>query len=274
MEKLIVALDALNYKPSVVKFACYIARLTNSSLTGLFLEDHLALAGSAKPVRWMEMGQEHPGDESLSESHAILRNIEVFQNTCIREGVRSGFTRGESYPAVDLVSASLFADLVLLDATLTFSEFDGVPSGFVRDVMSRIKCPVIVTPESFDAVDEIVFTYDGHDSSVFAMKQFTYLFPEFSDKKVSLIHVNKDGEWQGDDRQMCQKWLSEHFSAIGIQVLRGHTEDRLFDFLFKRKNVFLVMGSYRRNSLSRFFRHSHADLILNTIPVPVFITHS
>ncbi len=35
----------------------------------------------------------------------------------------------------------------------------------------------------------------------------------------------------------------------------------------------VVMGAYGRNMLSRFFRQSHADLLIKTLAYPVFSTH-
>jgi len=46
-----------------------------------------------------------------------------------------------------------------------------------------------------------------------------------------------------------------------------------FDYLFKRKNMFLVMGAYGRNALSQFFKRSHADLLIETVTQPIFIAH-
>jgi nucleotide-binding universal stress UspA family protein len=33
------------------------------------------------------------------------------------------------------------------------------------------------------------------------------------------------------------------------------------------------MGAYGRTSVSRFFSHSHADILLKTISQPLFISH-
>ena len=42
MEKILLALDAQNISTPAIDFACYLARLTNSRLTGIFLEDVLS----------------------------------------------------------------------------------------------------------------------------------------------------------------------------------------------------------------------------------------
>jgi nucleotide-binding universal stress UspA family protein len=151
--------------------------------------------------------------------------------------------------------------------------YEGSPTEFVRDILKKAECPVIIAPESFEALDEIVFTYNGSASSVFAIKQFTYLFPQLHNKKVSIIQVNEAGEWRDPDKYKFKEWLKEHYTDLHFEALKGETEAKLLDYVFKRKNMFLVMGAYGRNALSQFFKSSHADLLINTVTQPIFIAH-
>lgn len=45
MEKILLAIDAINLDNTSLKFACYLAGLTNSKITGVFLENLLAEEG-------------------------------------------------------------------------------------------------------------------------------------------------------------------------------------------------------------------------------------
>jgi len=90
---------------------------------------------------------------------------------------------------------------------------------------------------------------------------------------VTIIQVNETGEWLDKDKNKFMEWFQDHYKNLHFEALKGETENVLFDHLFKRKNMFLVMGAYGRNSLSQFFKHSHADLLINTITQPIFIAH-
>ena len=80
----------------------------------------------------------------------------------------------------EIISKSRFADVVILNAATCMTVYDeNFPSFFVKNILNNAECPVIISPEIFNGIDNIVFCYDGSKSSVFAMKQFTYLFPEF-----------------------------------------------------------------------------------------------
>lgn len=148
-----------------------------------------------------------------------------------------------------------------------------MPTEFEKDILKEAECPVIVAPQNFDGVDEIIFAYNSSKSAAFAIKQFTYLFPEFDDRKITVLQVNKEGEWADHDKYNLREWLQNRYSAIGFEAVKGDAEDKLFDYLLKRKNAFVVMGAYGRNSVSRFFKPSHADLLIKTITQPIFISH-
>ena len=42
MEKILLAIDAINLDMPALDFACYLGRLTNSKITGVFLENLVA----------------------------------------------------------------------------------------------------------------------------------------------------------------------------------------------------------------------------------------
>lgn len=138
---------------------------------------------------------------------------------------------------------------MIVDAETSFNEkFEGTPTVFVKDVLKDTECPVIIAPESFEGIDEIVFAYDRDKSSVFAIKQFTYLFPELGEKRTIILQVDKEGFWADEDKYNFKEWLQDHYNTIGFETLKGGAQDRLFDYLFKKKNVFVVMGAYGRGS--------------------------
>ncbi|HUZ57850.1 MAG TPA: hypothetical protein VMU83_03615 [Hanamia sp.] len=229
-----------------------------------------ALQGAA----YVDWAVDENSDEYKAKVALIKKNIALFGESCINREVNYKLHRDRGVPASELIAESRFADMLIVDAETSFNNrFEGIPTEFVRDVLKKAECPVILAPENFEAIDEIAFTYNGSSSSVFAMKQFTYLFPELKEKKVSIIQVNEKGEWSEKDKNKFTEWLQNHYTDLHFEALKGETEYVLFDYFFSRKNMFLVMGAYGRNSLSQFFKHSHADLLINTITQPIFIAH-
>jgi hypothetical protein len=278
MEKILLAIDAINPHKNALEFACYLGRLTKSKVTGVFLEN---IVSEERPVLKYMQGMtfvdwevDVQSDEYKAKMQLIEKNISFFKEGCIKREVSYSIHRDRGMPARELVEESRFADVLVADAETSFNKrFEGTPTEFVRDILKKAECPVIIAPESFEAIDEIIFTYNGSSSSIFAIKQFTYLFPQLHYKKVSIIQVNEAGEWHDPDKYKLKEWLKEHYTDLHFEALQGEPGIKLFDYLFKRKNIFLVMGAFGRNALSQFFKPSHADLLIKTVTQPIFICH-
>jgi hypothetical protein len=278
MEKILLAINGINVNRNALEFACYLARLTKSKIIGVFLEN---LVADENPVlkqmhglRYLDWEVDEKSDEYTSKMELIERNISIFKEGCINREVRFGFHRDRGVPAQELIEESRFADVIIADSETSFNKrYEGVPTEFVRDILKKTECPVIIAPENFDAVDEIIFTYNGSASSVFAIKQFTYLFPQLNDKRVNIVQANKKGQWEDSHRYKFKEWLKDHYTHLHFEAIKGETDTELFDYAFGKENIFLVMGAYGRNSLSRFFKRSHADVLMQTVTQPIFITH-
>jgi hypothetical protein len=278
MEKILLAFDAVNPDMNAFEFACYLGRLTKSKITGVFLEN---IVGEERPIlkhvhgmTYVDWTLNEKSDEHKTKMELIEKNIAFFKQGCISREVNYSLHRDRGVPAQELIEESRFADAIVVDAETSFNKrYEGSPTEFVRDILKKAECPVIIAPENFDAIDEIVFAYNGSPSSVFAIKQFTYLFPQLHNKKVSIIQVNEEGEWQDTNKYKFKEWLKEHYTDLHFEALKGSTDVKLFDYLFKRKNMFLVMGAYGRNTLSQFFKRSQADLLIKTVTQPIFIAH-
>jgi hypothetical protein len=278
MEKILLAIDAVNPDRNTLEFACFLSLLTKSKITGVFLENLLAderpLLKEMRGLTYVDWMVDKESTKYKVKSNLIEKNISFFKEACNRRGVNYRLHRNRGVPARELVEESRFADILVIDAETSFNKrYEGTPTDFARDILKKAECPVIIAPETFESIGEIVFTYDGSSSSVFAIKQFTYLFPQMFKKKVTIMQVNEAGEWQDRDKYKFKEWLKDHYSDLQFEAVKGKTNYKLFDYLFQRKNMFLVMGAYGRNPLSEFFKRSSADLLIRTITQPIFIAH-
>jgi len=274
MEKILLAIDAGAPCQKALDFACYLARLTKSKITGVFLDN---LASAEIPLALTEKVMAGAYDKKDAYSIArkmIEKNIDSFRQECINQEVNYAVHRDHGVPADDMITESRFADLLVIDAETSFKkQFEGSPSVFVQDVLKKAECPVIIAPALFEFTEEIFFAYNGSASSVFAIKQFTYLFPQLSNKKVTILQANETGKWEDAQKHRFKEWLTAHYNNLHFEALYGNTDGAFFDYLLKKENIILVMGAYGRTALSQFFRSSTADMLIKTITQPIFIAH-
>ena len=278
MEKILLVNDTDRIDRSAIEFACYMAKLTHSHVTGVFIENFgkeevpemIKVHGT--PVVETIVASDLP--DYLTQKTTLQENITFFKEACERRGVSSSVHQDKGDPIQELINESRFADLIIIDATIPAgTKVGSVPSDFVKNVLAESECPVIIAPLDFGGIEEILFAYDGSASSVFAIKQFTYLFPELEDKKATVLQVNKRGDSDIEQKYNINELLSPRYSSIGFQVLEGNADYELFGYLLGKKNIFLVMGAFGRSTFSTLFKPSNAELILKTINIPVFIAH-
>ncbi len=267
-------MDAIHPSASVLDFGCYLGRLTKSTVTGIFLDN---LAAAKTPAVLEPQATAWPQDEMQQSAVAekqIAVNIDLFRQGCANREVNYAVHRDHGVPATDIISESRFADVLVADGDTSFRRhFEGPPTEFVKDLLKDAECPVIIAPQSFELIDELVFAYNGTASCMFAIKQFTYLFPQLANTKTTLVIANENGKWEDVHKHALIEWLKAHYTQLHYEVLRGEGVEPLFDYSFKRKKSWLVMGAYGRNALSQFLRPSTANLLIKTITQPIFIAH-
>jgi nucleotide-binding universal stress UspA family protein len=276
MQKILLAIDGITPNANALNFASFLARLSRSKVTGVFLENAEA---DEELVVYQAYETGYLNRKAGKKDHAVEKenvekHIEQFKEACESQSVRYSIHRDIGVPAKKIIAESRYADVMVVSAETSFTKnFEGVPPEFVKEVLKDSECPVIIAPESFDSIDEIVFTFNGSKSAVFAIKQFCYLFPQLEDKKVTVIEIEDEDLCSADEKEKFKEWLSSHYSSIGFEVLKGDTESELLAYLLRKKNIFIVMGAYGRSTVSQFFKHSRADLLIKTITQAIFITH-
>lgn len=273
-----LAVNAVRIDTGALDFACYIARLTNSGLTGLFLEnlveDEKLTVRKAYDGTYIYLDVDENSPEYLAKMEAIGKNIEVFNEVCSKNGIRSNVCKDRERPLDDIIEESRFADVLIVDAHMTFKKImpDAGPR-FVKRVLRNITCPIIAVPGTFEKIDDIIFAFDGHASSMFAIKQFTYLFPELSSHKLIVVHAgDNNGSFSAGTDQL-KDWLHNHYASFVFKELPGKMDGVLLDYLSARKHAIVIMGAYGRSALSRMIRKSAADPIVKTLSQPLFIAH-
>ena len=280
MKKIVLAVNSHQVNKNVVDFACYIAKGANSKLTALFLKDNdfeLIPSQDIKKSYYKEVA-----DVSASEKPVRMdvdHAVHLFVDCCKTNNVpfdiqlNAKAQKNGGSPISEVIIESRFADLLILDPETSFQKKpEAVPTHFIKDVVADAECPVIVAPVLFENIDEIVFCYDGGQSSVFAMKQFSYLFPEFSGKKIVILEVG-DFKHKLIHKEKLAGWMVDHYSQFDFEILEGQAGDELFKHFLLKKYLLVVMGAYGRNMLSNLFKKSSADLIMRTADFPLFISH-
>ena len=277
MKKILIAVDPIHLSQNTLAFGLYLARLTRSKITGVFLEN---LEAESKPVVnssydsiFLEY-QPNENDTSVKEKiKSLQQNIQYFRSYFENHGVVCSIHEDKGVPIEEIIYESRYADLLVIDVESDFTETKGVPGNFARKMMAEAECPVIIAPQTFNGVHEIIFAYNSSKSCMYAIKQFADLLPELESLKITILEIHQPGQDPYLHNDKFKEWLETRFSDIHYLFLSGQTETELISFLLNKDKSFVIMGAYGRTALSNFFKRSTADIVLKTSSQPIFIAH-
>ena len=276
MEKILVTINPLNPNKKTLDFALYLARLTKSRITGVLLENTMARKLIQRDLHGFPIAftDSQVAKDKIAAGARIEETISNFKNSCSDNGVLFEIHRDHGVPIEDVIVESRFSDMLIVDAAPTFNQGQKSISGpLIEDILENAQCPVIVAPEEFVELKEIVFCYNGAFDSIFAIRMFTYLFPQMTHKKLTILQINENAKRKNPEDRLFMDWIKSHYDNFQYELINGPAKHTLSDFLFRRKNIFIVMGAYGRDALTAFFRRTMAESLIKTITQPVFISH-
>jgi len=102
------------------------------------------------------------------------------------------------------------------------------------------------------------------------------MLPELCNTETEVITVNPDNKTlQLPDGKLMKEFMKRHFPKAEYKVMKGWAEDAIVKHLKQEKqNALVVLGAYRRGSVSRWFRESMADILMKETKLPLFIAHN
>jgi len=69
--------------------------------------------------------------------------------------------------------------------------------------------------------------------------------------------------------------MKRHYPKAKYIVMKGLAEDEIVTRLkLEKENALVVLGAYRRGTVSRWFRESMADILMKEVKLPLFIAHN
>lgn len=278
MKKIIVAIDALKYNDSALEYAIQLANQSGGLILGVFLHDlsyvYADLPGifDLVPVEYSNIiKKQNEDNEKLS------LNLKLFNDRCKKENIKHKAHMHDGTNIINfLMNESLFADILIIDEHLSFTYVGAHQlSDFLIDVLEDAKCPVLVVPDKYQPIEKVFLCYDGSPSSVYAIKMYSYLFPDWNDISTTLVSFNENSSKHLSNSENIKDLLNQHFLNLSIDVEHEKKAgDAVFSFFkLHEENGFIVLGAYGRGAFSRFLKKSMANTILKEIKVPVFITH-
>lgn len=272
MKKILIAFDGTQFSEGAFAFARRLNELQPILLVGAFIPqvsyaNLWSYAGAMAGPSFVPLLEPEDSD-------VIQHNIAHFEDLCQNSGIAYKVHKDfYDFALPELKRETRFADLLIISSEKFYENLVGDdPSEYMKDALTASECPVIVVPEQFDFPSRNILAYDGSDSSVFAIKQFAYLFPELCNNETLLVH-SKDKEVELPYEHFIEELATQHFRQLEILKLEMNLKKDFHNWICSNKNAILISGSYGRSFFSQIIRRSFVAEVIAEHKLPVFITH-
>lgn len=281
MKRIAAVFDGLRFSPSTLHYAILLAKQERAHLTGIFPYDFTY--NSFSMYNLIKEGASQEAIMEYEEKDKVKRDAAVgrFESACQKAGVAYNIHHDRNISLLEVLEESIYSDLIVIDAEETFvREEMRPPTRFIRDLLSDVQCPVLIVPASnwgppvYNDIDQIVMLYDGEPSSVYAIKMYNYLLPSLHNLPITVLSVNPEGNHLAN-KHLVKEFIRKHFPHATYKVISGDAEEEIVRYLEpQQKDTLVILGAYRRGTVSRWFRHSMADVLLEKLSQPLFIAHN
>lgn len=269
MNKILLAFDGTNISRGAFEFARRLNELEPILLVGAFLpQTDLSSSWSYNAGE----GPLHIPAVEPSVSEMVAENMLQFEAQCKSNDI--DFRIHEHFYQLamqELLKETRFAHLLIVGS----EKFFGGDTAYLKDLLHDAECPVLVVPEEFSAPEQLVLAYDGSRESVFAIRQFCFLFPALCGLPATLVYANhtSDNEASLPDEPYVEELVAGLFSNLNIRHLELDPGTGFAAWLSGLPAPLLISGSFGRSLFSQAFRESFAQKVVDYQIIPVFIAH-
>ncbi len=272
MKKILLAFDGTHFSTGAFEFARQLNELEPVLVTGAFLPQALA----ANLWSYAD-GMSGPMFIPLVEgrdTEVMQENIAKFETLCQKHGIEYRVHEDLfDFALPELKQETRFADVLIIGSEVFYENLGGKLNEYLQDVLHGSECPVLVVPEKYDFPETIILSYDGSESSVYAIKQFAYLFPELSKKPTLLVYAHEDGKNEFPKQSNIEELAARHYSDLTLMKLDMPPKKYFGTWMENRRSALLVSGSFGRSGVSQLIKKSFISDVIADHRLPVFTTH-
>lgn len=272
MKKIIIPFDGNHFSTGAFSFAKNLHEKSPILLTGVFLPSvdyaRFFFFPSAFSAPMYMPTIEHFEEED------VAGNVEQFTELCEKNYMEYRVHKDSyGYLIPQLSTETRFADAMIIGSESFYK--DGVQYGtdqYIKEALRNTECPVIIVPEEYSFPSQIILAYDGSESSVFAIKQFAYLFPELCNLKTVLVYVGNE-KHDVPEQILIEELGARHYPDFTITKLTMKHKEEFSEWYDQHSHSIIVSGSFGRSGISELFSKSFVMDTIRDYATPVFIAH-
>jgi len=270
MKKILIAFDGNHFSEAAFNFVRHLNEKEDVLVIGVFLpvvdyaELLYSLGGLSGPMYLENVAYE--------DTDIIQKNIDRFKLLCADNQIEYRVHPDiEKHVISEIKIESRYADLLVIDSELFYNNLNKeIQADYIENTLHKSECPVFLVPGHYQLPQNIILAYDGSEHSVYAIKQFAYLFPEWTNLNTLLVHA---GTKDISDSGLLEELAAHHYNNLHTYHLNMEPHKYFNAWLEEQGNSILVTGAYERSALSEMLKKSFISETIQDYRIPIFIGH-
>lgn len=265
-----------------LNLACQISNQFDAKLTGM----HVVPQGVYTPYSALEFPLEVYKDMQDQEDKLLKKMAGLFNDAVNKNKVKNHawrFPKSSRHSVQDIfIRHANYQGLIIISQEMHMA--NNADSFSASDIIMGVGCPAIVTPNGLkmnDALpfDRVTVAWNGSRESARALHDARPILQKASDVQILMANLS-DEKITHDDishEDEMQNYLKSHNIDASIHHVYERKSRSITDLIFNaindNKSDLLVMGGYGHSRLAEMLFKGVTYQILQTTPVPVFISH-
>ena len=270
-----LAFDGANFSNGAFEFARRLNDLAPVLVTGVFVpQTDFANLWSYAPAAGAGVGPAFVPLLEEEETDDVNKNIRHFEELCQKNGLAYRVHKDYyDFALYELKHESRYSDVMIISGELFYSGVMRHQFDYLRELLHNTSCPVIVVPEDYQFPENNILAYDGSEESVYAIKQFSYIFPELAKNKTLLVYSEDERSIKFPAHDYITELVTQHYPDLTFYKLEIDPKKYFKIWISEKKTSIVVSGSFGRSGFSQMFKKSFVTDIIKEHKVPVFIAH-
>lgn len=271
MKKVLAVFDGAHFSESSLRFISRLNELSPVLLTGIFLP---SIDYTDVMVYYLSMSAPLYYPDVIDDESAIKTNIKKFEAYCIQHNIEYRIHSDYQVKALPAIKKETrYADLLVLSSELFYENLGEISQKeYLKDTLHKAECPIILVPESYAFPQSIIIAYDGSETAVFALKQFSYLFPELSNLSTVVVYASTNNDSIPDLAYM-KELAARHFKDVSFYKLEAEPKKYFATWIADKGDALLVNGAFGRNSFSELLHKNFSWQVIKDHKLPIFMAH-
>lgn len=276
IKSILVGIDGSEHARTALRYATWLARHLDATVTGLHVVDIVSIEGSFFHDISGSLGFEPYLDFTSKMREALhergLALLDEFRATCTSEGVRHDTALQIGIVPSEICERARESDLVVIGHRGVNQRFStGLLGGAAESVTRQCPKPVLVTPLEFTEIRSPLLAYDASQRSSAAMHAAAEVCSRLQ-LPLAVLTVCRDTEQGEKTIEQARRYLSSYAVEIRPLVVTGHAYERIPAEIRDKHYDLVFMGSHGHGRIIELVLGSTTEYVLRNVPCPVFLS--